>query len=612
METHRETRQGCARAADSRRDCVPELACAGTAYDVEVTVGGIAHAGAITTWPDNATAASDLVPTHAVCATCEWTTLDDALANAPDGAVVEVSPGRYAVPTVVRSTPITLYAAFPAVDNQGNEINAGQRSVIQPVATTTPGSGAWQQETLIGPATGKPFTVWRWSAPVEVIRLAFETRAGIQRVAAWDHKSGSRDGYTLESPAGFAEVLYENLDYNFGFQSYGADVYARFPGDIDPNTVTVSGASDRSYTANGNHVRFSGFELHLTGLRYDPPATDGTVDHNLFLDAEVYYGATAPSTYPTRHLVEHNVFRATGIWDDSPDVPGALIPWNFIKGNVPLPGDVKGWGRVGDDAETAAIWGRGGPNQLVVRHNIIEGYFNGIGGRNSDYDRNSWRDTDIHDNQIRQIADDALEPEGSIINWRVWNNQIDEVTVVLSTGPIRYGPLYMVGNEARSLGNHGTGQDNDDSVGARGKGFKFSGSSDPEALIVLVGNTFIAQGGSSLDGGAQSASGGRMTERFYLRNNLFLMSRYAFEYPGAWDEDYNQWYTSDRDRGLRKHLTIAAYREAEDDGDHSNPAGDIHDRIRPDDERLIDAGVMVPNLAATYLGSAPDIGALER
>ena len=583
-----------------------------TTYEIQVDVGGSTFTNSITTWAEDIPAAANLAPTHVVCATCEWTTLDDALAGAPAGAVVMVSSGTFAVPTVKRTDPITLVAEFPAVSDMGEEINAGQRSVIQPAATTKPGDSAWQLVTLTGPVSNQSFTLWRWTAPAQVNRLAYETPTGLQRVAAWDNKRGDRGGYTMETPAGFAEILFENLDYNYGFQSFGNDVYARFPDDIDPNKVIVLGGTDRSYTTDASGVRFSGFELQLTGLGFDAPASGGIIDHNLILDAEVYYRAAQPSTYPTRHVIERNIFRASGIWDDQPTTPGALIPWNFIKGTLPLPGGVDGWGRMGDDAETAAIWGRGGPNQLVVRYNTIEGYFNGIGGQNADFDSNSWRDTDIHDNRIRRIADDAFEPERNIINWRVWNNQIDNVTVVISTGPTHFGPVYLVGNQARELGNHGAGQDNDGDVGAKGRAFKFSGSSNPPALIVVVGNAFIARDGVPLGGGGQSANGGRSTEVFYLRNNLFVMSQYAFEYPGAWDEDYNQWYTSDLERGLRRYLTIAEYRAAEDDGDSSNPAGDIHDRVSEDDPRLVDAGVVVPNLDTTYLGAAPDVGALER
>jgi hypothetical protein len=159
------------------------------------------------------------------------------------------------------------------------------------------------------------------------------------------------------------------------------------------------------------------------------------------------------------------------------------------------------------------------------------------------------------------------------------------------------------------IGAHGSPPDGrgDDH---NGKAFKYSGSSYPQALVVVVGNTITTHpNGGLTNGGLQAAGGGPVQEYFYLRNNLFMMTRYAFDFPwDSWDEDHNQWHTTDESRCLGDETSLAEYREKWEWGDHSNPAGECHDPVTVDDPRLVDAGVIIPNLAEAYLGNAPDIG----
>ena len=95
-------------------------------------------------------------------------------------------------------------------------------------------------------------------------------------------------------------------------------------------------------------------------------------------------------------------------------------------------------GRIGGLGETTGISGRGGAQRVVVRRNTVDGPFNGIAaGYNEGFDRYASQDMDVHDNVIRHIADDALEPELAAINFRAWNNRIEDSLTVISTGPAR-------------------------------------------------------------------------------------------------------------------------------------------------------------------------------
>ena len=385
-------------------------------------------------------------------------------------------------------------------------------------------------------------------------------------------------------------------------------------------------------------VRLSGFEIRTVDLWFTATASRGIVDHNLFFGSGLTYRgeSKAPSTYSTDQLVERNRFVDTGLWSVDPANPA--IPWNFIKNAIFINGKATDWSRVGAEAETTAIGARGGARQTVIRYNTIDGFFNGIGVYNEGFDRYSQADTDIYDNLLRQISDDSFEPEQQAINWRIWNNRLEEVSTALSTGPVAYGPIYFFRNEVWRLGSRGVGADGRGDKGVGIVAFKFSGQSKPAARIYVVNNTFWTDQPGA-DGGNQYAGGGKESERFYLRNNIFRMTRYAFSPPvnsagkaDRWDEDYNSFFTSDPTRGLNygsNRLDVAAYRTASGQGAHSN-AGDTGNAFRTEPALTdaaggnltlgagspqIDAGVPVPNIndraGIDYRGNAPDLGARE-
>lgn len=644
----------------------------GKKYDLRVTVAdpdGLAGTnvvtGTATTRAENIAQASSLTPTHYVnptgddkatgAASAPWRTLDGALIGAPAGAIVQVAPGSYAPPTVERKTPITLVAARPAVGDDREPI-AGPDSIIAPQAFSAPTgtvgatvAAPWTPVALTGPATGAPYTVWKWAAsPVnEATRLtvAPDQNGVPQRVVYWDRKSGTYDKYTLSTPEGWAEVLYKNATYNYGFASFGADIYLRLPGDRDPNTLYVTpftapnGSSKGRIVVSAPDVRLSGFEIRTVDLWFTATASRGVVDHNLFFGSSLTYRGESgpPATYSTDQLVERNRFVDTGLWSVEPANP--TIPWNFIKNAIFINGKSTDWSRVGAEAETTTIGARGGARQTVIRYNTIDGFFNGVGVYNEGFDRYSQADTDIHDNLLRQISDDSFEPEQQAINWRIWNNRLEEVSTALSTGPVAYGPIYFFRNEVWRLGSRGVGADGRGDKGVGIVAFKFSGQSKPAARIYVINNTFWTDQPGA-DGGNQYAGGGKESERFYLRNNIFRMTRYAFSPPvnsagkaDCWDEDYNFFFTSDPTRGLNygsNRLDVATYRAASGQGAHAN-IGDTGNAFRTEPmltdaaggnltpsagSPQIDAGVPVPNIndraGIDYRGNAPDLGARER
>jgi hypothetical protein len=312
---------------------------------------------------------------------------------------------------------------------------------------------------------------------------------------------------------------------------------------------------------------------------------------------------------------------------------GSIIPWMFIKSKIRnADGSDYPTSKLGAQGETAAVTGRGGAQRVVVRRNLIDGTFNGVGpGYNLGFDRYAAQDMDIYDNVIRHIADDPLEPELAVINFRAWNNRFEETLTVLSIGPVYYGPVYLFRNIAIETGQDGVAGDGQGRMPGSTM-IKYSGKSTPTARVFILHNTFWTD--RPTDGGSQFASTGPAPEALYLRNNLIRTSRYAFAAPhaaGAWDEDSNYFVTTDASRGLSYNGgiyrgNVQAYRDAVGQGTRTNTAtGFVSDvalidpragDVRPPlDSPLIDAGSLVPNLSdrqgIDYWGGAPDIGAIE-
>ena len=643
----------------------------GTPYEVRVTIadpdgvnGNGVQTAAITTRAETIVPPEGLVPTHVVRTTGDdhadgrsptsaWRTIDKAVQDAPSGSVVQVGPGYYSTsrgragqPPTARSAPLTLVTQYPAVDQGRQVAHPGLHSVIEPTglssprgATDGPHPGVWQHTTLVGPRTGGTYTVWKWaeSSVTDAVQLGYAaSRAEAPfRVAHW-----KKDSADLATPAGWAEKLYANLTYNSGFYADGADLYLRLPGDRDPNTlyITASGPNEVGLVVNGPDIRISGFEIRqfTSGVELMWDARRAVIDRSLLTgNANGVHlrgnraGTPLRSIYGGDHTIQENLIRDASLWSADPAV-NPTVPWMFVKSNIRnADGSDYPTSRIGGSGESNGLGGRGGAQRVVVRRNTIDGPFNGVStGDNLGFDRHAGRDMDIHDNLIRHLADDALEPELAAINFRAWNNRIEHSLTVLSTGPVHFGPIYLFRNTAWRTGNEGQSRDGRGRVPGSTM-LKYSGKSDPPARLYVLHNTFWTDGYA--DGGALFASWGPSPEPMYLRNNLIRATHYVFDTPrpvGTWNEDYNHFATTDGSRGLQygrvNYVTnVQEYRDASGQGGHTNVAGDFTTDVAlvnaasgdlrlPGGSRLIDAGVAVPNVSdrpgVDFQGAAPDIG----
>ncbi|HEU5316355.1 MAG TPA: hypothetical protein VFX49_09615, partial [Chloroflexota bacterium] len=648
----------------------------GTQYEVRVTLtdpdgvsGPATLEGAVATRAEEIAPAGALAPTHYVRAggddagagtspEAAWRTLEKAVRAAPAGAVVQVGPGFYAPPAAgsVRREPLALVAEYPAVDDAQEPANAGRRSVVEPAAVSSPAgsggpnAGAWQRVTLLGPGrggapAGAPYAVWRWAespvAGAEQLGYAATREELPERVAHW-----AADAYDLATPAGWAEKLYTNRSYNYGFAAFGRDLYLRLPGDRDPNALYLTAGAGNAFTVDGAAVRVSGLEIRQfdNGVLFRAGATFGVVDHALL--AGNHHGvhldgvAGAPSAYGSDHVIERNRVVNSGLWS-ADQAARPSIPWTFVKQTITnADGTTYRTRRVGGLSEASGVGGQGGAQRVVIRHNTVEGTFDGVNGFHSGFDRYSMRDADVHDNLFRQLVDDGLDVARGSINYRAWNNRFEQTLTVLS-GPADYGPVYFFRNTAWRTGSAGVAKTGE-GEGPGSTFFKYGGSSAPTARVYVLHNTLWTDrtAPDGTNGGAEWASPGTREEAYYLRNNVLRASKHAFiatGTPGRWDEDFNDFSTSDASKGVLYNgteydggpgRTVAAYRAASGQGAHTNTragftvTSDVQFQgAAAGDLRLAagsafrDAGTPVPNLSdrpgADFAGAAPDLGAWE-
>ncbi len=651
----------------------------GTIYDIKVTTGGTVIQGNIKTWDDNISSSASITVSHFVrtdgndanpgtsdTGSGAWRTLEKALSSAPAGAVVQFGPGLFTPSSVIRSTPVTLVAQFPAVDDNQDPINVGKHTIISniissPVGSGVSNAGGWTKETVVGQTTGRSYSAWyRPGLSTNSLNYAKTLNDIPKRLASWDTKGNtvtdkSGKGWTMTVPQGWIDVLYNNKTYNYGFAR--GKGYLRIPDpnfvssgytpsdpacaanpkcvrDTDPNNpgldpnqfyITAYGGP---ITVSGAKVRISGFELHKSGVALNSSAANAVIDHNLFVSEGVNLRGSKPSTYGRDHVIQYNRMIDTATWASNENEPN--IPWNFIKSSIVLMDGTDGvccsWNRVGGSsgepglgAEGSGVNSSGGAHNVVVRRNTIDGFFNGVGGYNAGYDKYSEMNYDIYENKIVHINDDAFEPEQNTINWRIWKNKIEKAAVGLSTGPVNYGPIYVFRNEFFDIASEGNVLDFRGQRGVGSVGFKHSGSSSPRARVYVVNNTFWTDSGGWVDGANQYAGGGGNTEMFYLRNNIFRMSRYAFKPPLGWSEDYN-FFTSKYIAGspsqdvqpAANSNMIGGVKQAV--GNYSltdtalaNASGG--DLTLKAGSALADLGTTVANIADSYDGAAPDLGA---
>jgi hypothetical protein len=653
-----------------------------TSYDVQVTIadadgvsGSSTLTGSIRTRAEDITAYTALYATatrfvdavngsDSNAGTSEgaaWQTLEKAFVSAPAGAVVGVLPGYYLRPNTTRVSAITLCAKYPAVDDDQDIINAGNHAVVEGYRGTRPtGSGStganagltegpWVLQTSIGgyDVTGQGIYMWTGlpTASPSYVGVA-EARADEPiRVTTRVLPSGWTDAQRAQ------HVMEHNVYRHGAWVGVSqTTMYLRLPlyitaadkmNTTDPNDlyVTFGKASNLILNAggsptNGAVCRVSGLELRGGGpsVEIGAAARYAVVDHNLIIGGVKGVGFVSnhnvsPVQYSEDSVVERNRLLDSGL-RAAPGTSGAttdtgLIPWDLIKLNKNT-SPVGTINREADTSESVPIWGRGGSLYAVIRHNTMDGWFNGVGGYSIGFDRLSASDNDAHDNTFRNISDDCFENEPNGVNQRFWNNDAEYVAVFASVARSEYGPCYYWRNRIWRWGKHECVAGLDGALGVGAMGFKIHGSHDVPPMVYIVNNTFWTdqertRWQATSNGGAGLIAGPWWT----VWNNLVRSGERTTDWDVdlgiKWVEDYN-WFATGGTGANDSHTwggaafrfktveDVEAYRVKSDGGEHTNTDG--VDDYAFLDEATIDAFFTdAANGDLTLVGGAIPIGA---
>jgi uncharacterized repeat protein (TIGR01451 family) len=177
-------------------------------------------------------------------------------------------------------------------------------------------------------------------------------------------------------------------------------------------------------------------------------------------------------------------------------------PWPQSNGNIPSERgiDLKGYGN-------------------VVAHNRLRYFGDCVSVQPS---TSASYGNDVFGNDASYCVDDGIEIDYNQANVRVWRNRVMNSRMGVSVQPIAGGPAYILRNEFFNL-----------------EGNPIKMNNQPSGYFVLH-NTSAMVGNGQGDGS--------VWRNAVFRNNVFLGTRYAFEFTTVRDEgfrdfDYNAWFT---------------------------------------------------------------------
>jgi hypothetical protein len=385
-----------------------------------------------------------------------------------------------------------------------------------------------------------------------------------------------------------------------GFFFDGSRLYVKFSDGSSPaaRTVHVARHENGFYIDGRSFVRLENLELRHYGagsygkgvyLRY---ATDCAV-----LDSRIHEVGSVGVWIKGggSHLIEDNEFWDTSIFN---------WPWGWTKGS---------------SAENNAVAftddvGRGN----VVRRNRVAGFFNGIGPCGGEAPpAGVTNETDLYDNELSRITDDAFEPEGYCSNVRLWGNRIEDVHMAIAVAPATVGPTFILRNNVTGIGNTRTSQLD----GYTASALKInSGFAQPFGPLFLYHNTFHTE---VADTNAITLLNPGESTYILGRNNVYAGTRYVLDKvnPVTLDWNWDLLFTTDLGRfvkweGVRYdtlgELQAATAREL--DGVAADPRLELDQSgalVPGLGSPLIDRGVFLAGINGDYVGAAPDIGAVE-
>lgn len=413
-----------------------------------------------------------------------------------------------------------------------------------------------------------------------------------------------------------------NVSGGYWYDSSKKRLYIKLPNSDDPdshvmhvvkrNSSGIKMTDVSNVVIRGFDIAFNHIGIHFFGTNVG--SHDNTVEKN---------------------ILHHN---GSGVMLGENTANGAMVYGNLIQNNKIYDSKVSEWPWSSvklNDVESDGITLFAGRSN-IVRRNTINDVFNGImmsifwDLANVNFNKES----DINDNNLYDIGDDAIEPEGANINLRIFNNKVYRVARAtaaqsgISLAPVSIGPTWVVRNILSDIFQSAL-KYNVDIQTSIGQTLVFHNTvynrtADFMALFRIWRTSFGLKA--------------------ILRNNVFYSSGnessgwgegYVFEDintshsnpPITLDMDYDSLFTDRQSlcgQNCRftvwtntPYTTLALFKSASNQESHgqslnpklANPGANDFTPING--SPLIDSGVLLPGINDNFIGNGPDIGAIE-
>jgi hypothetical protein len=270
----------------------------------------------------------------------------------------------------------------------------------------------------------------------------------------------------------------------------------RFKGPGDDSAIIDGSGTDRGIVTLGeydqtlHHVVLEGLTLQDGRWGIDAQHSHSLfIHHNTIQDVDYGIVNRRGDALESNQVICDNVITGRTSW------PGSGIP---SERGI----DLRGWGN-------------------IVCHNQVRYFGDCISVQPFTGDSYG---NDVYGNDVSYCVDDGIEVDYNQSNVRVWRNRVYNARMGVSVQPLRGGPAYIFRNEFFNL----------ESVPIKMHNFTTG--------FFVLHNTGVKHGDGHGDNGA-------MWRNAQFRNNMFLGTRYAFEFVTVPDEgfrdfDYNSWGTS--------------------------------------------------------------------
>lgn len=383
-----------------------------------------------------------------------------------------------------------------------------------------------------------------------------------------------------------------------GSYTDGSMLWVHLDNDLDPAAAAVGVSRfNHAFLVERDHLWFIGLTFRHYG--YDEFAQaiyiDGGSD-NRISQCRFVMNDTGVSVKRAAHrnVIEDNQFS-----DDLFD-----WPWDAVKDasrGDPLT-------ESGAVELFSPVTGKGN----VIRRNVVHDVFDGIGACPQSTDGVT-NETDVYDNVVFRVADDALTADGTCSNVRIWGNTLYTTLVGISMAPSQVGPTYALRN---LIYNTGAGIND-----FPGTAFKFNSGFGQSGPMYVLHNTVDAV---RPDTSAVEIKSPGSWRALIAVNNVWAATDYSLVNVNAGqpaDFRSNAHYSSAPARLIRwdsvDYADLTGFQAATgqasgsvqvEPGFRDVSAADYH--LGPD-SALRDAGEVLPGVNSDFVGAAPDLGAFE-